>query len=138
MEKYRDVLETSELFTGLRQDEILSLLKCLDGKCVNLKKGEHVLSQGDSIESISLLLSGKVHIESTDFWGGRNILSVIREGEIFAEAYAFDRAKALNDVIAAEDSTVLFLNAGKVLRTCSSSCPFHATLIDNLFYILSL
>ena len=137
MEKYKDILKASELFTGLSSDEILSMLKCLDGRLVNCKKGEHVLSQGDSIESISLLLSGKVHIESTDFWGGRNILSVIREGEIFAEAYAFGRAKAINDVIAAEDSTVLLLNAGKVLRTCSSSCPFHSTLIDNLFNILA-
>ena len=137
MEKYKDILKASELFTGLRQDEILSMVKCLDGRLVNCKKGEHILSQGDSIESISLLLSGKVHIESTDFWGGRNILSVIRKGEIFAEAYAFDRAKAINDVIAAEDSTVLLLNAGKVLRTCSSSCPFHSTLIDNLFNILA-
>ena len=95
MEKYKDILEASELFAGLSSDEILSMVKCLDGRLVNCKKGEHILSQGDSIESISLLLSGKVHIESTDFWGGRNILSVIRKGEIFAEAYAFGAVSSI-------------------------------------------
>ena len=42
-----------------------------------------------------------------------------------------------NDVIAEEKSTVLFLDASKALRTCSSACPFHTALIDNLFCLVA-
>ena len=137
MREYLEILKTSGLFRGMKEEEILSILDCLAAEEGSFGKGEYLFRQGDEIHSIAVLLSGKVRIESTDVWGPRHILGVVVPGEIFAEAYAFDGETILNDVIAEEMSLVLFLNAEKVLRTCSSSCPFHTSLIDNLFCMIA-
>lgn len=137
MIEYLEVLEKSGLFGRIEGKDILCMFDCLGVKNRSFLKEEYVFRYGEKIHSIALLLSGKVCIESTDFWGERHILGVITPGEIFAEAYAFDQEMILNDVIAEEMSLVLFLNAEKVLRTCSSSCPFHTSLIDNLFCMIA-
>lgn len=137
MREYLEILKTSGLFRGMKEEEILSILDCLGAEEGSFGKGEYLFRQVDEIHSIAVLLSGKVRIESTDFWGERHILGVVVPGEIFAEAYALDGETILNDVIAEEKSTVLFLDASKALRTCSSSCPFHTALIDNLFCLVA-
>ena len=40
-------------------------------------------------------------------------------------------------VFAAENCRIMFMDCGKVIRTCSRSCPFHGTLISNLLRIVS-
>ena len=41
------------------------------------------------------------------------------------------------DVIAAEDTTVLFLNLSKVLATCSHACPHHSRTSTNMTAIIA-
>ena len=70
------------------------------------------------------------------WWGNSNIFGHVRKGDIFAENYAAIPGKELLcDVVAAEDSDVLFLSLGKVLATCKNSCPFHHRLTHNLLRI---
>lgn len=57
------------------------------------------------------------------------------EGEIFAETYAsIPDQKMLVNVIAAEDTEILFLNVGKC-SPLSNSCIFHNELIKNLLQV---
>ena len=37
-------------------------------------------------------------------------------------------------MIAAEPSEVIFLNVGRILKTCSSACVFHQRMLRNLLY----
>ena len=39
----------------------------------------------------------------------------------------------MNDVVAVEDSTVIFLDMHHLLTTCSHRCRFHEQVIQNLF-----
>ena len=74
MREYLEILKTSGLFRGMKEEEILSILDCLGAEEGSFGKGEYLFRQGDEIHSIAVLLSGKVRIESTDFWGERHIL----------------------------------------------------------------
>ena len=38
-------------------------------------------------------------------------------------------------VSAVEDTSVLFMNVGRVLTTCSKSCIFHTKLVQNLLTV---
>lgn len=68
--------------------------------------------------------------------GNRSVLERAGEGEIFAETYAsIPDQKMLVNVIAAEDTEILFLNVGKMLHLCSNSCIFHNELIKNLLQV---
>lgn len=138
MEKFLSVLNKSALFEGIANEDILSLLHCIEAKVRRYGKCDYVLHQGDNLDDIALLLDGSLHIQNDDYWGNRSILGHIAVGEIFGEAYAFSHEQPLmNDVVAVEDSAVMFINATKVISTCSSACPFHTLVIQNLFSVLS-
>ena len=84
------------------------------------------------------MLSGSVHIVKEDFWGRRHLLSEAGEGNFFAEAYASLPGTPLSvSVLAAEDSSLLFVNVSRLLDVCPSSCPFHQTLIRNVLSALA-
>ncbi|MCD8020987.1 MAG: Crp/Fnr family transcriptional regulator [Clostridiales bacterium] len=84
------------------------------------------------------MVEGKLHIQQDDYWGNTNILNTIEPGELFGEAYvAPDSGAMLNDVIAVQDSTVIFFNAQKVITNCPSACRFHSLVIQNLLFSIS-
>ena len=60
----------------------------------------------------------------------------VAPGSVFAEAYACVPGQPmLVTVSAAEDTSVLFMNVGRVLTTCTNSCVFHTRLIQNLLTV---
>lgn len=133
-----NALKKSALFAGIEQNEILSLLHCVDAKVLNYKKGEFVLRQGDEMVDIALLLDGSLHIQSDDYWGNRSILGHVSGGEIFGEAYVLSHdSRILNDVVAVENSVVMFINAKRIISVCSSTCVFHTKVVQNMFLVIS-
>ena len=72
--------------------------------------------EGAPTEQLGVVLSGRVIIEMSDVWGNNSVLSSVAPGGTFAEAYACIPGEPLMvNVVAAEDSTVLLLNAHRVL-----------------------
>lgn len=133
-----NALKKSALFAEIEQNEILSLLHCVDAKVLNYKKGEFVLRQGDEMVDIALLLDGSLHIQSDDYWGNRSILGHVSVGEIFGEAYVLSHdSRILNDVVAVENSVVMFINAKRIISVCSSTCVFHTKVVQNMFLVIS-
>jgi CRP-like cAMP-binding protein len=43
----------------------------------------------------------------------------------------------LNDVVAIEDSAVIFFDVKRILTTCSSACHFHSLVVQNMFFAIS-
>lgn len=138
MKKYVPVLKRAQLFAGVGDDEITSMLSCLDARLHTYKKGEYVLRQGEHLNDIIILVSGNLHIRNDDYWGNRNILGHIDVGEMFGEAYVAPESGALlNDVVAIEDSAVIFFDVKRIITTCSSACRFHAMVVQNMFFAIS-
>ncbi len=138
MQKYIPILKRTQMFAGVREEEILSMLSCMDARLRICKKGEYVLRQGEHLSDIAVLAEGVLHIQKEDYWGNRSILGRIAVGEMFGEAYAAPESGALrHDVVAVEDSTVLFFDVKRILTTCSAACRFHTMVVQNLFFALS-
>lgn len=138
MKKYIPILKRTRMFAGTTEDEISSILTCLDAKIFNYQKGEFVFRQGEYLSDITILLAGNLYIQNDDYWGNRSILGQISVGEMFGEAYAAPESGALqNDVVAVEDSTVIFFNVKQILSTCPTACRFHSMIIQNLFFAIS-
>lgn len=138
MQKYIPILKNTKLFSGVKEEEISSLISCLGGRLRSYKKGEYILREGEHLSDIFILVTGKIHIQKNDYWGNLSILSEISEGEMFGEAYTAPGCEALiNDVVAVEDSEVIFFDVKRMLTTCSSACRFHTMIIQNMFFALS-
>ena len=121
MKEFVPVLKRTKLFSGVGDDDISTMLSCLEARLLTYKKGEYVLRQGEHLSDILVLAEGSLHIQRDDYWGNRSILGHIGVGEIFGEAYvAPESGTLLNDVIAVEDSSVFFFGS---YRICSLPYP---------------
>ena len=138
MEKYIPILAKTKLFAGVNEAEIGAMLSCLQAKMKTYKKGEYVFHQGEKLDTITVLVEGCLHIQRDDYWGNRSIINMVSEGEMFGEAYVAPESGALmNDVLAIEDSTVIFFDVRRIITVCPTACRFHSMVVQNLFFAIS-
>ena len=138
MREYIPVLRKNEIFSGIENEEIEALLSCLGARTKSFNKGEYVLRQGEYSKNITILVKGSLHIQSDDYWGNRSILGHISPGEMFGEAYAVPGSDHLiNDVVAVEDSEIIYFDFKRIITSCTSACPFHTRVVHNMFLAIS-
>lgn len=132
------VLTQSPLFNGASSKEIDAMLGCLGAVKRSYAKDEYIYHRGDNIASMGLVLSGSVRLESGDPWGNVSVLGRVGQGRVFAETYAAVPDEPLMvDVVAMENTDVLFLNVARVMTTCSSACAHHQAIVRNMLTIFA-
>ena len=133
MKNFLAVLRSSQLFSGVSENELTDMLSCLDTRKESFPKDTFLLRVGDTAESIGLVLSGSVLIIQEDIWGNRNILSKAGPGQTFAAAYACAPGSVLNVSVIAETPVVaMFLNVKRIMNVCPSACAHHSRIVQNL------
>ena len=138
MKNYIEILSKTKLFSGVSKEDVESMLGCLNAKLYDYKKGDYVFRQGEHLSNITILVKGSLHIQKDDYWGNRAIVNRVAIGEMFGEAYiAPESGHLLNDVVAVEDSLVIFFDVKRIITVCSSACRFHSMVVHNLFFAIS-
>ena len=139
MKKYLKILKKCPLFANIEDEDLLRMLKCLDAKIGSFDKKYTVFAEGSPSKYIGVVLSGSVQVIQVDYYGNRSILSVMREGEVFAEAFACAELREIPvSVIADEPSEIMFIDSSHILHTCHNNCGFHQQLIFNLMKDLAV
>ena len=109
MKKYLPILKNSPFFKGLTDNEILSILHCVNATTIYRNRASYIFRAGDSTEVMGLVVSGCVLVMQEDLWGHRNILSKCYAGDFFGEPYAASPGAVLNVSVAAdEDCEIIF------------------------------
>lgn len=138
MKQYINLLKNTYMFNGINESEIEGMLKCLNARTMLYKKNEYILRNGETVNSIGMVLEGLALVEKEDIWGNRTIISEISPGILYAESYAcLSKLPAEISVIASDNTTVMLFDIRRILTTCSSSCGFHTKLIQNLLYTIA-
>ena len=133
-----EFLSRTFLFQGTSPEETKHMLSCLKATPQSFTKGSTIWQVGDQVKMMGLVLNGSVHIESIDMMGNKSILNRIAPGQVFGETYAcIPGEKLLIGVTAAEDCQILFLEVGKIFRTCPDTCPCHEKLIHNMLMVMA-
>ena len=108
----------TKLFKGCDENEVLELLYLFSAHEESFRKGSFILHTGDKTNQLGILLSGHALIIQEDWWGNRNILHDVTEGDVFAEAFAcVDNAALTVSVNVDMDSRVIFLNVDSILQS---------------------
>ena len=138
MKKIFETVKNNPLFQGIAFSDFEHMLGCLSAKTANYKKDEIVLLSGNTINFVGLILSGAVRIIKEDMDGNSAIITDLAVSEIFGEVFACAGiTQSPVTIEAAEDTEILFLDYKKIITTCSTSCPFHAALIENMLKLIA-
>lgn len=138
MKQHLFILRNSPFFQGMTEEEILSVMRCVNATVLNKKKGEYILRVGDSTETMGLVLRGAVLVLQEDLWGHRNIIHRIGAGEFFAESFAATPGSVLDvNIVADEDTEIMLLHMGRLLQTCPNACAYHNRLVRNMVSVMA-
>lgn len=138
MNQFIEQLRVCSLFHEIAEEDLPRLLDCLGASRRVYQKNAVILSAGDPVTDIGVVLEGRVQVISDDILGNRSILGTVERGRLFAEAFCcagIDRLPV--SVVAQSGSEALFLNYRRILTSCPSSCGFHGRLIENMVRILA-
>ena len=103
--------QKTPLFQGIGEAALAEMFTCGGARCKTYAKGEVLLRAGCITREVGIVQAGGVNIENIDLWGNRSILSHVPAGQVFAETYAFCGEPMMVDVVAAEETEVLFLDS---------------------------
>ena len=78
-------LANTQLFRGIREDEIAELLLCLGAYERKFQKDDVVFRAGSPVDAFGLVASGSVNIVVNLYWGNSIIFGHVGKGEVFAE-----------------------------------------------------
>ena len=129
-------LKTCQLFKGL-EENISDILSCLRAHVVSCDKDNFVVMEGDPIESIGIVLTGRLRLMKEDINGNTSMIDELGENDIFGESVCAGLKSSFVTVQAAERSDILFLNYRKVITLCSSVCAYHLKLVENMLELIA-
>lgn len=131
-------ISQSVLFHNLSEEDLDCLLSDTGSRRKTFKKGEFVFLAGDTIDSLGIVLSGEVHIIQEDYWGNRNILTAVKEGEFFGEAFAATvDHKAQVDVYVTKDTEILFIDLRPIFSDEPLMRSWQQRFVANFIMLLA-
>lgn len=132
------ILNSCPLFHGVSQEQLLSMLGCLEAREAFFSRGESIFREGERADRVGVVLEGEVHIIKEDYAGNRSVIGAVGPGQLFGEVFACAGVDHLPvSALSTMDTRVLLLSCRKIITTCPSSCRFHELVIHNLLHIVA-
>ena len=128
----------SQLFNGIKEEDVLKILNCLGYAIKTYKKNSIIAMEGKNMRYIGIVLQGSIDMIKEDIWGNKDMLTRMISGDLFGETFACGiESEAVVTFMASSDTEVLILPFNKVIHACSNSCDFHGALIKNIIYMIT-
>ena len=93
MTDYINAIIKTNLFDNIDKKEIPNILENFKSQKKFYDKGNIIIDTGDKVESIYIILNGKIEISKEYDDTRKNIVNILESGEIFAEAIALSTNK---------------------------------------------
>lgn len=138
MKNYIEILGNTELFKNINENEIENLLKSSFVNIKNYKNNETVFLSGNPAQFIGIVVFGQVEIIKEDFYGNKNIIEHINEGEIFGEVFACSETRSLPiSVFTSQPSEIILINFRKLFSLDFIPETLHFKLSHNMLKIMA-
>lgn len=132
------LIKKNELFQNFEDKEINAIFDCLKGRILKCSRGKLLCDQGSLIDEIGIILEGSAVKFLTKANGEKEVEEVINVGDMFGEidGYSPDRTSVFS-IVAAEESTVLYITLSTIVKQCEKTCSFHQKLLENTLSYMS-
>ncbi|MGN0551528.1 MAG: Crp/Fnr family transcriptional regulator [Acutalibacteraceae bacterium] len=133
-----EIIKKCKLFNNIEEENIIKFLNDIKARSKRYSKGSYVITAGDRVQNIGVVLSGEVQILKDDYWGNRSIVGRSEPSEMFGEAFCLSNlCEYPIDVMTTEDTEVLLINCKQLLAACDSRGVCYNTIIRNMLRIIA-
>lgn len=119
------------IFASLPESELQELAGIIEVR--QFSRGEVLFMEGDPVQGLFFIQSGKVQMSKVSYAGKQSILQIYSTGEVLAEAVIFSEAPYPATAEAVEPSTVYFL----ALAAMQEVMLRHPLIAMNVVKVLS-
>lgn len=134
---YIDIIIKTRLFDNIDKKEIPNILNNFKSQKKSYDKGDIIIDTGDKVESIYIILNGKIEISKEYDDTRKNIVNILESGEIFAEAMALSTNKISQiTAISLSKSEILKINIYNIFDNNFEKNDKNI-FIENLLKIIS-
>lgn len=135
MENNIDIIIKSNLFHNISNNEIVDLLIDFKYEKKYFEKGNIIIDMADEVDSIYIIIKGQVEISKEYDDTRKNIVNILDEGEIFAEALALSTNKiSYIQAISLNKSEIIKINVKNIFNAQSNN---KNIFIENLLRVIS-
>lgn len=107
-EQLVNLLSSIPLFSDLTKDELQRIISFMKKKSIT--KGMHVFFKDEPLNSVYFIEKGIVKIYKTDINGKEQIVSLLKEGDMFPHAGFFQSQAYPANALVIEDATFIYLS----------------------------
>ena len=137
MEFYED-LKNTKIFSSASEFECQAMMFCFKTRFKTFKKNEEIISQGEPLEDLVLVLKGGVNVQTIDHMGDISILMKLKAGDVYGLESAYAGETSYKDsLISTEKTLVMFMNKHRVLNPCENKCKRHDFVVKHLMQIVA-
>ena len=121
------VLKSVPMFAAFREDQLRSLLTVVMRR--NAPRGTVIMAEGDRIDSLYIVISGRLKVMMGEADGKEVILGILGPGEIFGEMGLIDDGPRSASVVAIEPCELLVVTKGDFKRCMVESFDTAMTVM---------
>ncbi|MBQ8515334.1 MAG: Crp/Fnr family transcriptional regulator [Ruminococcus sp.] len=138
MKKYFEILRKCRLFDNISDENLLTMLHCLGAEIRSYSKNQLIVTEGEKITHIGIILSGTAQLVRIDYYGNRSIVTNIEPSQLFGESFVCAETETVPvSVIASENCEAMLIDGRRIIQSCGNACEFHNQLIFNLMKVLA-
>ncbi len=124
------MVENHYLFKNMNETEMMELLRNASAQIVS--GGALLWSKRDKVPHIVVLLKGTLKIALLDPMGNEFAVKHITPVDSLGDASIFEDRGQLSDVVAVEESTVIFINKNEIIRILNNNARAASALCGEL------
>ena len=137
MEFYSE-LKNTKIFGSATEFECQAMVFCFKARFKNFNKNEHIISQGEPMDEVVLILRGGATVEHIDSMGDISILMKLRQGDIYGVESAYAGDEVFKDsLITTEKTLVMFMNKHRLITPCANKCRRHDIVSKHLMQMVA-
>ncbi len=126
MKEYTHILSRSTLFSGMSENDIITLTEYLGAFTKDYKKGQYVHHAGENVTRCGIILSGQLQAQNISYDGHINVSAVHHPSDVFGDVLmSSETAKSPVDVVAVKDTKVLFIPFSRIMTDGAGISGLH-------------
>ena len=131
-----DAVIKSNIFKNIDKKEIINILNNFKAKNIHFSKGNTIIDIGDKVNSIYIIAKGKIEISKEYEDARKNIVNILTDGDIFAEAFAFSSNQISSiQAISLDSSDIIEIESSNIFN--SKNDDTKNKFIENLLRVIS-